>query len=56
MTEFRVTYERPPLRVRFKRAVSGFCTHPMVQLAIVTFWVVTIACTIFVVVVNGWAT
>lgn len=43
-----------PRRVRFKRAVSGFFSHPIVQATIVSFWVVTIVCVIVVIVTRGW--
>jgi len=56
MTEqlFRESHIPLPRRVRFKRAISGFFSHPIVQATIVTFWVVTIVCVIVVTVTRGW--
>lgn len=51
---FRSTWVPPTRWVRFKRAMSGLFMHPMVQLAIVTFWVVCIAVVIVVVLTEGW--
>jgi hypothetical protein len=51
---FRETHVPLPRRVRFKRAVYGFFSHPIVQMVIVTFWVVCIVTVITVAVTRGW--